>query len=684
MLTQRATKFPRRHPHRDHRATHRRGAPTHMRNTTERAPRPAASSSGRVYDRQSACERLLRRQYPDLRVYPLRKATTKALHHLFQKQIPHSLRQPPGARDALGADSTAGIDHLTLFRIFSQRRSPQHDPYLVFIKGGCVRDIVQGRAIGAINDIDIVHTMPFAKARFGKPYGLNAKRVQYYTQRAPGFKYIKVGNTARGNAVGPVDCTETKLNPSLNSYEAPLNTLMINVTHARGMPSELDRVYDITGCGMDHARRRIWTAPNHETLHDPAWLSGAKLWRMLRFRLRGNDVPLATREVIYRYWLDNHATLPPYVWRNPLLKHFGQIVAKEAVAREAATKANAPPSAPALALAPPPAKTVLRVAYERVVDLVGHDFDQISSLGLPAALGFVRMMFAHGLLTVPEQSITAARSRSKASIGTPPSASNADAPPTSSVPPVHVPPRSADAPVASPLQHSDVRACLRHLRDFAATTPPPTAHSLMQHLKLLLRVRLVSPLPLALMTRRAIAVPPFTYPSPPRARVYPLTPPAWKRVLQHLKQRVLVRANHLSRSASATEKLSLLDWWTVVHAAHPQAALSLHGKFVDALVATGSTLRTFPVKIRVQGLSYEELRKASAQVPCILQSTESDTPSAASISFAIGSDTIQGRWVRRDASGTASDDEDVYIDVQTRSLHDASPDQRRLCQLRES
>jgi hypothetical protein len=146
---------------------------------------------------------------------------------------------------------------------------------------------------------------------------------------------MKIGADFATSTNQSVDCTHTALE-DYSHYEAPANTLMINVSCNENAKNELDRVYDITGNGWEHAKERIWDAPpdvleksveaNDKSNADSRavfWLSSVKLWRMLKFERRGYTVPLATKRIIYTYWLKHYHEVPSYNWLNPWAKHFG-------------------------------------------------------------------------------------------------------------------------------------------------------------------------------------------------------------------------------------------------------------------------------------------------------------------------------------------------------------------------
>ena len=366
-----------------------------------------------MYDPSSYCEKILRQAYPSLRVYSLPSHITRALVQKLNTPISHSVHNKPctpqvrpgtsdtSSKETPSKDSSKcpttivkkDLTHFELFRCFSGYDHTANEPYIVLLKGGCVRDLIQGKAVEDIHDIDITHTMPFGKVRFGQPYGLHAQQVQYYETHTSDFKYIKVGKCEKPDDTEPVDCTETKL-PPFSHYEAPVNTLFINVTQTRRKNgkggAELDRVYDITGKGIEHARQKIWAAPSADQLHDPKWLYNSKLWRMLKFIFRGYKVNNDTRTAVYKYWLDHYddelLSTSTHVWINPWKKIFGTTNA--VVDSEGNTIT--------------PQEAVERVLRD-VFRVVGADFDRLHGFGAKAAASFILMFINKKLFTTPGQ-----------------------------------------------------------------------------------------------------------------------------------------------------------------------------------------------------------------------------------------------------------------------------------------
>lgn len=261
--------------------------------------------------RVSIYEHTLRTIYPQTKVHVLDASIKKKLTAKFNNIIPHSVR--PGKTDK------EGLTYFELFRVLSGSDDRKNPPHMVFLKGGMVRDIVEGKSIDEINDVDIIFTRPFKQVKFGKP-GLNVANASYVSSKdaSRNYYYIKVGvDDAKHTHHQSVDGTNAIFTPdNYSHYESPLNTLFINVTQNRNHPNELDRVYDLTGVGWKHAKQKLWTVPSEKCMVDPDWLKNAKLWRCLKFQLRGYTVPKNVLRHIYAYWMNPHAEIDAFNWDN--------------------------------------------------------------------------------------------------------------------------------------------------------------------------------------------------------------------------------------------------------------------------------------------------------------------------------------------------------------------------------
>ena len=106
--------------------------PPHKKPRPHRPPRQLLSKA-------PPCERILRRVYPTLRVHPLTSSIKEALVQKFKQRIPFSK----------WGDKTGkqGITYWELFRALSGYNHKKNEHHLVLIKGGFVRDIVQGKSL---------------------------------------------------------------------------------------------------------------------------------------------------------------------------------------------------------------------------------------------------------------------------------------------------------------------------------------------------------------------------------------------------------------------------------------------------------------------------------------------------------------------------------------------------------
>ena len=292
----------------------------HIRAKTARFSRGYKKKKTRLAHKPS-CEIQLKQVYPQLRVFTLAPDVRKAILQKFQQCIPFSKRG-----DKTGK---AGITYLELFRTLSGFDHTNQKPYLVLIKGGFVRDIVQGKSLNDIHDIDIVHTKPFNKVLYGTN-GLQTLNIQYnqHKDKETNFYFLKIGADVSSNTNQSVDCTQLDLASfDYTHCEAPVNTLMLNVSvtpsQTQTDATMAQHIYDITGKGYEHAKHCVWDAPNPKVLRNTFWLSNAKLWRMIKFQLRGYTVSTTCKRHIYNYWLHHYHDVPVYNWINPWRKHFG-------------------------------------------------------------------------------------------------------------------------------------------------------------------------------------------------------------------------------------------------------------------------------------------------------------------------------------------------------------------------
>ena len=152
------------------RPTHRNRRRRHPRpHPTQKTSPPLPNAPYAPYGLRLTCERMLRTVYPTLKVHMLPKHVTRQLNQLMDQPIPHSIRKNSHTytTDLISPPARTHLTYRELFRIFSgyaptpNTRTGHTEftprvPYLVLLKGGCVRDIVQGKSIADIHDIDFI------------------------------------------------------------------------------------------------------------------------------------------------------------------------------------------------------------------------------------------------------------------------------------------------------------------------------------------------------------------------------------------------------------------------------------------------------------------------------------------------------------------------------------------------
>ena len=159
--------------------------------------------------------------------------------------------------------------------------------------------------------IDIIHTKPFNQARYGNN-GLNTKGVYYKAHKdsSTNYYYIKVGR----NTKTCVECTQAFFDKDYQ-YESPANSLLIDVTQYSRASNQVQHfIFDIFGNGIKDAQDKVWDIPSAELMRNNMWVSQSKLWRMIKFGLRGYTTPVETKKYIYEYWLNTHMELPEHNW----------------------------------------------------------------------------------------------------------------------------------------------------------------------------------------------------------------------------------------------------------------------------------------------------------------------------------------------------------------------------------
>ena len=343
---------------------------------------PISPTTARCYDPHSEFEAKLRKLYPNVKVYPVDPAAAKALRKRFRDQtIPYSRRLI--GKPGLDPEDANWVSYKELFDMLSGRDHKSKTFYSTCIKGGFVRDLVCGVPVDEIRDLDMVFDKPLNRIQYGVPHGLIHRNVQFHLTKvkAEDFFYLKVGDHNKRPvpmANGTLPTIHQQVEAKHESFpippeklDAPMNSLLLHV--GRDL-KELDRVYDITGCGYTQAKRRVWTWPEPTMATNTYWMEHKKLWRMLKFAKRGYTVPAPVRKAIYAYWLERGAADDFHYqsWKSPW-------------------------------------RDIEEVPKSEVGDLcrwlLTHLSKDFAALGLPAtdAVRLVRLMVDRNMLTVPSQ-----------------------------------------------------------------------------------------------------------------------------------------------------------------------------------------------------------------------------------------------------------------------------------------
>lgn len=165
----------------------------------------------------------------------------------------------------------------------------------VYLMGGVVRDIVQGKPPALIKDIDI---------NFVIDPDLAVKRLR---DRIPNLKvfrskradYVSVGDKMQTSFVEGFRVLPEAYGP-LN-HDATCNMLFVELLEG-GRPVLIDPLGG--QCARD-AIDNVWRAPVPDTEHR-AWLAHnpGVIWRMFKFMMRGYKVPDETARSVYGYLAD--------------------------------------------------------------------------------------------------------------------------------------------------------------------------------------------------------------------------------------------------------------------------------------------------------------------------------------------------------------------------------------------
>ena len=349
--------------------------------------RTPAKHSPKVFDKTSVFEARLRDIYPNLHVYQLDPKMSKVIRKRFREQkIPYSRRLV--GKPGLDPEEDNWMSYDELFRIFAGHEPKSKTFYSVCIKGGFVRDLANGIPMETIRDIDMTFDKPLNRIQYSIPYGLIHRNVHFSTTKVKtqdkqnNFFYLRIGDDSKkavpmGNGELPTihQAVEAIYSPwpwALDKLDAPANSLLLHVGQNL---KELDRIYDITGVGYQHAKQKIWTWPSPTMATSQKWLENKKLWRMLKFMKRGYKVPKPVRVRIYTYWLEHGDSddFPKINWYNPWLNDI----------------ATVPPSE-------------LGELCQWLLQWLGKDFKSLR-MTAAQAVRFIHLMVDHSMLTVPSQ-----------------------------------------------------------------------------------------------------------------------------------------------------------------------------------------------------------------------------------------------------------------------------------------
>ena len=164
------------------------------------------------------------------------------------------------------------------------------DHAVAYLKGGTPRDIVGGRDPV---DVDVAYsgtTMQKIKAAWEKHYGADLKLSAYIQ---------KIGLIGLGEGDNAVEATTICLAKCKSDSAA--NQLLI---HA---PSSI--LIDPFGRGTADAMQKVWRIPCDNRTE---WVKYVRIavWRMLKFRMRGYEVPDEDMAYIYSQFVSEHDTTP--------------------------------------------------------------------------------------------------------------------------------------------------------------------------------------------------------------------------------------------------------------------------------------------------------------------------------------------------------------------------------------
>jgi hypothetical protein len=178
----------------------------------------------------------------------------------------------------------------------------------IYLVGGAVRDYIQSNYdASTINDIDINYTTEpnIIKDRLKQISSLKEYKIDERN-------YIVVGSKKESEYLEGFYILPTSYEPK--TLESKSNSLMMEILS----PTKIQIIDLFNGQGIEEAKNKIWSAPTDKYIE---WLSSTKkiLWRMLKFKLRGYNIPPETSRAVYNYWLTNSDKIDiidTYQWQN--------------------------------------------------------------------------------------------------------------------------------------------------------------------------------------------------------------------------------------------------------------------------------------------------------------------------------------------------------------------------------
>jgi hypothetical protein len=195
------------------------------------------------------------------------------------------------------------IKYVDILKLFSEDWTKQ-----IFIVGGAVRDYMTTKSIQTMNDIDINYTL--------NPNEINDdmfKKLNITNYIKDERNYIRVGPKSRddyleGFYINPFETFDYQL-------ECKMNSLMFMIDFDDSTKKYSIYLVDLFGgLALKQAEDKIWEAPTNDYIK---WLNTTKklLWRLIKFELRGYQVPFETKQNVYSYFIED-TNIQDYTWQN--------------------------------------------------------------------------------------------------------------------------------------------------------------------------------------------------------------------------------------------------------------------------------------------------------------------------------------------------------------------------------